>query len=85
MVRRRIKEGELSWQFPAGAIEPDESDEDAAARERNKVACTAKAAHDEAKPVRRTPCASAAARLVTRAVPEKVWYRTNGGLPMTAS
>jgi 8-oxo-dGTP diphosphatase len=33
MVRRRIKEGELSWQFPAGAIEPGESDEAAAARE----------------------------------------------------
>jgi 8-oxo-dGTP diphosphatase len=33
MVRRRIKEGELSWQFPAGAIESGESDEDAAVRE----------------------------------------------------
>ena len=33
MVRRRIKEGELSWQFPAGAIESGESDEEAATRE----------------------------------------------------
>lgn len=33
MVRRRIKEGELSWQFPAGAIEAGESPEDAAVRE----------------------------------------------------
>ena len=33
LVRRRVAEGELSWQFPAGAIEPDESPEDAAARE----------------------------------------------------
>src|SRR6266511_2155421 len=33
MVRRRVKEGQLSWQFPAGAIEPDESDEEAAIRE----------------------------------------------------
>lgn len=33
MVRRRIKEGELMWQFPAGAIEPDESAEEAAVRE----------------------------------------------------
>jgi 8-oxo-dGTP diphosphatase len=33
MVRRRIKEGELMWQFPAGAIEPGESAEQAAVRE----------------------------------------------------
>jgi 8-oxo-dGTP diphosphatase len=33
MVRRRIGEGELLWQFPAGAIEPGESAEAAAARE----------------------------------------------------
>jgi 8-oxo-dGTP diphosphatase len=33
MVRRRISEGQLSWQFPAGAIEPGESREDAAVRE----------------------------------------------------
>lgn len=33
MVRRRVKEGELSWQFPAGAIEDGESAEQAAVRE----------------------------------------------------
>jgi 8-oxo-dGTP diphosphatase len=33
MVRRRISEGELMWQFPAGAIEPGEGAEDAAVRE----------------------------------------------------
>lgn len=33
MVRRRIKEGELMWQFPAGAIEAGESAEQAAVRE----------------------------------------------------
>ena len=33
MVRRRVAEGELSWQFPAGEVEPGESDEDAAVRE----------------------------------------------------
>lgn len=33
MVRRRVKEGELMWQFPAGAIEHDESPEAAAVRE----------------------------------------------------
>jgi 8-oxo-dGTP diphosphatase len=33
LVRRRVKEGELSWQFPAGAVEPGESDTDAAVRE----------------------------------------------------
>ncbi|MGW3821839.1 NUDIX hydrolase [Streptomyces sp. NPDC005071] len=33
MVRRRVKEGELMWQFPAGAIEAGESAEDAAVRE----------------------------------------------------
>jgi 8-oxo-dGTP diphosphatase len=33
MVRRRISEGELMWQFPAGAIEPGEVAEDAAVRE----------------------------------------------------
>ncbi|MBO1413526.1 NUDIX hydrolase, partial [Streptomyces sp. FH025] len=25
MVRRRVAEGQLSWQFPAGEIEPGES------------------------------------------------------------
>jgi 8-oxo-dGTP diphosphatase len=33
MVRRRVKEGELSWQFPAGAIEAGEGAADAAVRE----------------------------------------------------
>ncbi|MFE4175089.1 NUDIX hydrolase [Streptomyces sp. NPDC056909] len=33
MVRRRVKEGQLSWQFPAGEAEAGESDEDAAVRE----------------------------------------------------
>lgn len=33
MVRRRMREGELSWQFPAGAIETGESAEEAAVRE----------------------------------------------------
>ncbi|MEU7057848.1 NUDIX hydrolase [Streptomyces sp. NPDC046197] len=33
MVRRRASEGQLSWQFPAGEIEPGESREDAAVRE----------------------------------------------------
>jgi 8-oxo-dGTP diphosphatase len=33
MVRRRISEGELMWQFPAGAIEAGETAEEAAARE----------------------------------------------------
>ncbi|MFI0808159.1 NUDIX hydrolase [Streptomyces echinatus] len=33
LVRRRVNEGQLSWQFPAGAVEPGESEEDAAVRE----------------------------------------------------
>jgi 8-oxo-dGTP diphosphatase len=33
LVRRRVREGQLSWQFPAGEIEPGESDADAAIRE----------------------------------------------------
>ncbi|MET9176664.1 NUDIX hydrolase [Kitasatospora aureofaciens] len=33
MVRRRVSEGQLSWQFPAGEIETGESPEDAAVRE----------------------------------------------------
>jgi 8-oxo-dGTP diphosphatase len=33
MVRRRVKEGELSWQFPAGGIEEGETPEEAAVRE----------------------------------------------------
>jgi 8-oxo-dGTP diphosphatase len=33
MVRRRISEGKLSWQFPAGQVEPEETSEEAAVRE----------------------------------------------------
>ncbi|WP_367132236.1 MULTISPECIES: NUDIX hydrolase [Streptomyces] len=33
MVQRRVKEGELLWQFPAGKVEAGESPEEAAARE----------------------------------------------------
>lgn len=33
LVRRRISEGKLSWQFPAGEVEPGESGEQAAVRE----------------------------------------------------
>lgn len=33
MVRRRVSEGELSWQFPAGAVEEGETVEEAAVRE----------------------------------------------------
>lgn len=33
MVRRRVAEGDLSWQFPAGKIEDGESPEQAAVRE----------------------------------------------------
>lgn len=33
MVRRRVSEGELMWQFPAGGIEAGEVAEDAAVRE----------------------------------------------------
>lgn len=33
LVRRRVSEGQLSWQFPAGEIEPGEGQEDAAVRE----------------------------------------------------
>ncbi|MFF2787506.1 NUDIX hydrolase [Streptomyces sp. NPDC058049] len=33
MVRRRVSEGQLSWQFPAGEVEPGEGREDAAVRE----------------------------------------------------
>lgn len=33
MVRRRVSEGELMWQFPAGGIEDGETAEDAAVRE----------------------------------------------------
>jgi 8-oxo-dGTP diphosphatase len=33
LVRRRVKEGSLSWQFPAGEVEPGEAGETAAIRE----------------------------------------------------
>lgn len=33
LVRRRVAEGQLSWQFPAGKVEPEESREAAAVRE----------------------------------------------------
>lgn len=33
MVRRRVSEGSLSWQFPAGEVEEGESGADAAVRE----------------------------------------------------
>ncbi|MBV2356421.1 NUDIX hydrolase [Streptomyces sp. J2-1] len=33
MVRRRVIEGSLSWQFPAGKVEPGEAREEAAVRE----------------------------------------------------
>jgi 8-oxo-dGTP diphosphatase len=33
LVRRRVAEGSLSWQFPAGAVEPGENREEAAVRE----------------------------------------------------
>jgi len=33
LVRRRVAEGALVWQFPAGKVEPGESAEDAAIRE----------------------------------------------------
>ncbi len=33
MVRRRVSEGRLSWQFPAGEVEAGENGEDAAVRE----------------------------------------------------
>ncbi|MFB6437864.1 NUDIX hydrolase [Streptomyces sp. NPDC056411] len=33
MVRRQVSEGKLSWQFPAGEVEPGETREDAAVRE----------------------------------------------------
>ena len=33
LVRRQVKEGALSWQFPAGEVEPGESGAEAAVRE----------------------------------------------------
>ncbi|REK84407.1 NUDIX hydrolase [Streptomyces inhibens] len=38
MVRRRAREGELMWQFPAGAIEAGETAEQAAVREAREEA-----------------------------------------------
>jgi ADP-ribose pyrophosphatase YjhB (NUDIX family) len=44
MVRRQVKEGDLSWQFPAGQVEPGESAEEAAVREtREETAVTVRA------------------------------------------
>ncbi|WP_030169028.1 NUDIX hydrolase [Streptomyces sp. NRRL S-813] len=44
MVRRRVKEGELSWQFPAGGVEDGETAEQAAVRETlEETALTVKA------------------------------------------
>ncbi|MFE9968599.1 NUDIX hydrolase (plasmid) [Streptomyces sp. NBC_01724] len=41
MVRRKVKEGQLSWQFPAGEIEAGETSEQAAVREtREEVGLT---------------------------------------------
>jgi 8-oxo-dGTP diphosphatase len=33
LVRRRVREGRLAWQFPAGKVEPGESASEAAVRE----------------------------------------------------
>jgi 8-oxo-dGTP diphosphatase len=38
LVRRRVAEGRLSWQFPAGKVEPGESGEEAAVREAQEEA-----------------------------------------------
>ncbi|GAA3887940.1 NUDIX hydrolase [Streptomyces sedi] len=44
LVRRRVSEGELSWQFPAGKIEAGETVEEAAVREtREETGFTVKA------------------------------------------
>jgi 8-oxo-dGTP diphosphatase len=46
MVRRRVSEGELMWQFPAGAIEAGEGAQDAAVRETDEeTGLTVKALH----------------------------------------
>ncbi|MER7038030.1 MULTISPECIES: NUDIX hydrolase [Streptomyces] len=45
MVRRRVNEGQLSWQFPAGEVEPGETREGAAVREtREETGLTVSAA-----------------------------------------
>jgi 8-oxo-dGTP diphosphatase len=47
MVRRRVKEGELSWQFPAGQVEPGEAADEAAVREtQEETGLTVRAAKD---------------------------------------
>ena len=52
MVRRRVNEGELSWQFPAGEVEPGRSGEDAAVREsREETGITVRAAEKLGKRV----------------------------------
>ncbi len=38
LVRRQVAEGQLSWQFPAGKVEPGESCEEAAVRETKEEA-----------------------------------------------
>ncbi|MEV7559332.1 NUDIX hydrolase [Streptomyces sp. NPDC089795] len=38
LVRRRVAEGQLSWQFPAGKVERGESSEEAAVRETKEEA-----------------------------------------------
>ncbi|MFD4739070.1 NUDIX hydrolase [Streptomyces virginiae] len=38
LVRRRVAEGQLSWQFPAGKVEPGESCDEAAVRETKEEA-----------------------------------------------
>ena len=44
VVRRRVREGDLSWQFPAGELKPGESFDAAAVREtREEVGLTVKA------------------------------------------
>ncbi|MGW5234000.1 NUDIX hydrolase [Streptomyces nodosus] len=63
MVRRRVSEGQLSWQFPAGEVEPGEAREDAAVRETQEETGLTVAAVKLAD----LAIAEAAARLVPRA------------------
>jgi 8-oxo-dGTP diphosphatase len=46
LVRRRVAEGSLSWQFPAGKIGPGESAEDTAVRETLEEVGLIVAAHE---------------------------------------